>query len=99
MTNYVEFQAQDRRLVILMILRDLTDRRANQYVLRSVLKSRGYDELVTTVQNDIMWLARQGLVKTESFDNGILLAIITDYGDQVARGVVRAAGVAAPAEE
>jgi hypothetical protein len=99
MMDYVEYQAQDRRLAILIILRGVHERRANQYVLRRALKDVAHDELVYTVVNDIMWLAKQGLVKTESLGGGILMAIITDYGDQVARGVARAAGVAVPAEE
>jgi hypothetical protein len=99
MPDYVDYVAQDRRLVILKILRGVHERRANQYVLRSALKGMGYDELVVTVQNDITWLQKQGLVKTESLTGGILMTIITDYGDQVARGVVRAAGVAVPAAE
>jgi hypothetical protein len=99
MTDYVDFQARDRRLVILMILRGVHERRTNQYVLRSALKGMGYDELVSTVVNDVFWLAKQGLVRTESLDGGIVMAILTDYGDQVARGVVRAAGVAVPAAE
>jgi len=97
--NYNEFSTQDRRLVILRILRGVSERRANQHVLRSALKPLGYDELVATVQNDISWLAKQGLVKTEELDGGLILAVLTDYGDQAARGVARVAGVAVPAEE
>jgi hypothetical protein len=99
MATYEDFVARDRRLVILKILGGLSERRANQYVLRPALRSLGYDELAATVHNDILWLRKQGLVRTESLEGGILLAVLTDYGDQVARGVVRVAGVAAPAEE
>jgi len=98
--SYDEFLARDRRLTILLILRRVAERRANQYVLRSALKSLGYDELVVTVQNDLSWLAKQGLVKLEELDGGtVTLGVLTDYGDQAARGVVRVAGVAVPAEE
>ncbi len=96
--NYVEFVAQDRRLMILRILRGIPERRANHFVLRSTLRmAAGYEELAPTVHNDLLWLAKQGLVLTEELDGGILLGTLTDLGDQVARGLVRVAGVAVPA--
>lgn len=97
MSNYIEYVAQDRRLMALRILRGIPERRANHFVLRSVLASTGYEELAPTVHNDLLWLAKQGLVLTEELDGGILLGTLTDLGDQVARGLVRVAGVAIPA--
>ena len=95
--RYSEFVAQDRRLVILRILHGVAERRANQHVLRSALRSLGYDELVVTVENDVAWLDKQGLVRLEALDGGLILAVLTDYGDLAARGAVRVAGVAVPA--
>jgi hypothetical protein len=95
--SYEDFVAKDRRLVILIVLSRLSERRANQYVLRSALKDQGYDELVPTVVNDLAFLRKQGLVVIEDLPSDIQLATITDLGDQVARGVVRVQGVAAPA--
>jgi Fe2+ or Zn2+ uptake regulation protein len=95
--SYNAFVAEDRRLVILHILQGVAERRANQYVLRSALKSLGYDELIETIQNDLSWLAKQGLIKSHELDAGLVLAVLTDYGDQAARGIVRVAGVAVPA--
>lgn len=97
MTNYIEYVAQDRRLVILRILRGIPERRANHFVLRSALASLGYEELAPTLYNDLRWLEKQGLVVTEELDGGILLGTITDLGDQAARGLVRVQGVAVPA--
>ena len=95
--NYDDFVAQDRRLSILIFLCGLSERRANQFVLRTGLKQMGYDELVPTVYNDVIFLSRQGLVTTEKLPGDILLATVTDYGDQVSRGVARVQGVAVPA--
>jgi hypothetical protein len=99
MPDYIDFLARDRRLVILKILRGVHERRANQFVLRSALKSMGYDELVSTVSNDIQFLRKQGLVLIEELEPDLLLSTLTDLGDQVARGIVRMAGVAVPAVE
>ena len=70
MSNYIEYVAQDRRLMALRILRGIPERRANHFVLRSVLASTGYEELAPTVHNDLLWLAKQGLVLTEELDGG-----------------------------
>jgi hypothetical protein len=95
--SYEDFVAQDRRLVILILLSRLSGRRANQYVLRSALKDQGHDEIVPTVVNDLTYLRKQGLVTIEELPSDMLLATITDLGDQAARGVVRIQGVAVPA--
>jgi len=97
--SYNNFVAEDRRLAILRILRGVSERRSNQYVLRSALKSLGYDELALTVQNDLAWLSKQGLVRLDDLDGSIVMAVLTDFGDQAARGIVRVAGVAVPAVE
>jgi hypothetical protein len=86
-------------LVILRILGGLSERRANQYVLRGALRSLGYDELASTVGNDLAFLRKQGCVLLEDLPPDILLATLTDLGDQVARGVARIQGVAVPAVE
>ncbi|MDR1946610.1 MAG: hypothetical protein LBQ51_05530 [Desulfovibrio sp.] len=99
MSGYADFVAQDRRLVILRLLRGIESRRANQYVLRTACKSCGYDELASTIVNDLAFLRREGLVLTEDLPPDILLATLTDLGDQAARGVVRIRGVAVPAVE
>ena len=39
MTEFLDFVAQDRRLVILRILLRIPERRANQYVLRTMMRS------------------------------------------------------------
>ena len=96
--SYTDFVTQDRRLVILRILRGLESRRANHFVLRTALQSHGYSELVETVHNDCRWLAAQGLVQTEELDGGILLATISQLGEQAATGLVRVKGVAYPQE-
>jgi hypothetical protein len=95
--SYDEYTARDRRLVILIVLSKLSERRANQYVMRSALRDQGYDELVPTVVNDLAFLRKQGLVTIEELPSDMLLATITDLGDQAARGVVRIQGVAVPA--
>jgi hypothetical protein len=98
-TEYDDYVAEDRRLVILRILRGVHERRANQYVLRSILRSQAHDELVSTVVNDLAFLRKQGCVRIEELPADVVMAILTDLGDQAARGVARVAGVAVPAVE
>ena len=95
--SYLEFLADDRRLAILRILAELPDHAANQFVLRRALETHGYNELVPTVHNDLLMLAKECLVVTESLPGGVLAAQLTDKGSLVARGLLRVAGVAAPA--
>lgn len=94
--SYNDYVTEDRRLVILRILRGLESRRANHYVLRTALAEHGYHELPTTIYNDLRWLAGQGLVDIEDLAGGIRLATVTALGEQTAEGLVRMAGVAAP---
>ena len=96
--NYDDYVAQDRRLAALRILHKLPERRANQFVLRSVLKASGYDELPETVENDVRFLARQNTVQLEELPGGILLAKLSPFGEQVATGVATASGIARPVE-
>jgi hypothetical protein len=97
MTDYADYLTKDRRLLILRILRGVHERRANQYVLRAALRDLGFEELVSTVLNDLAYLHKQGLIRTEELPETITLVTLTDLGDQVARGVTRMAGVAVPA--
>ncbi len=96
--NYTDFIAQDRRLATLRILHKLPERRANQFVLRSVLKAHGYDELTETVENDVRFLARQNTVRFEELPGNVLLATLAPFGEQVATGVATASGIARPVE-
>lgn len=95
--SYAAYLAQDRRLVILRILRGLESRRANHFVLRAALQSHGYSELIETVHNDLTWLAGQGLLSTEELPGEVLLATLSPLGEQAADGLVRIKGVAYPA--
>lgn len=92
--SYAEHIAKDRRLAALRILHQLPERRANQFVLRRVLKEYGYDELPETVENDMRFLARQNTVKIEELPGGVVLTKLTPFGEQVATGVATASGIA-----
>lgn len=96
--SYTDYVTQDRRLVILRILRGLESRRANHFVLRAALAEHGYRELPETVYNDLRWLASQGLTFNEELAGGMLLALVTPLGEQTADGLVRVKGVAVPQE-
>jgi DNA-binding transcriptional ArsR family regulator len=97
---FPDYTSHCRRLDILRILRGLPERRTNQLSLRMSLRSfGGYEELVSTITNDLSFLRKQGLVLLEELPGDVVMATLTDLGDQAARGVTRIAGVAAPAVE
>lgn len=94
--TYAEIVTEDRRLVLLRILHGTPGNASNHYVLRTALGSLGHKATSETVFNDIVWLGTQSLVLTEELDSDVLMATLTEMGEQVALGLVRAAGVARP---
>ena len=49
--------------------------------------------------NDLSFLRKQSCVRLEELPSGVIMAALTDLGDQAARGVVRIQGIAVPAVE
>ncbi len=96
MVNFADFVAQDRRLVILRVLADQNVRKANHLVLKNALVPLGYQETSITIGNDLLWLGKQGLVAVEHLPGGVILAHISELGEQVALGLARVQGVASP---
>lgn len=94
--NYEEFQTQDRRLVLLKALEGATQYRANAYLLRTFCDHFGHTVSSDRIEQDVAWLAEQGLLKSASVD-GVTIATLTARGLDVAQGRATVPGVKKPA--
>lgn len=97
MSKYADFLSQDRRLVILRVLVEMPTYRANSSVLHTVLNQWGHEPSRDQVKTELRWLEEQQLVELDDIDNGsVLLAKVTERGQDVAAGRARVDGVKRP---
>lgn len=94
--NYNEFQARDRRLVILRALSEAAQYRANAYLLRSYCGAVGHTVSTDALAGDLAWLAEQGLVTLEQPAPDVTVAVLSTRGRDVAEGTATHPGVARP---
>lgn len=99
MSSYSHFVAEDRRRALLVILHKSPGMTANAFVLRERLRAMGHDVAMDMVRADLSWLDSLGLVALVD-DAPLCVATLTEFGDDVAHGRTRVAGVAqrAPGE-
>lgn len=96
-SKYAEFLSQDRRLVILRILAEMPTYRANSSVLHTVLNQWGHEPSRDQVKSELRWLEEQQLVEIEALGDGaVLLARLTERGEDVQAGRARVDGVKRP---
>ena len=94
--NFSEVATQDQRLVVLQVLEQDPAGTCNENVLRAALGMAGHQRLSARRVRDILsWLAEQGLAGLEE-RAGLMLAHITDRGEEVALGGASVPGVASP---
>lgn len=98
MSSYRELLAADRRLIILRLLAESAEYRANAYLLASALPGFGHSVSHDTVAADLAWLDEQGLASTDD-TAGLTVATITARGADVAAGRARHPGVKRPEPE
>jgi hypothetical protein len=94
--SYAEFEARDRRLVLLRALEAAAQYRANAFLLHRYCQSLGHAVSVDRLEQDLAWLAEQGLVTLQSPD-GVTVVTATARGLDVAAGRATVPGVARPA--
>ena len=85
----------DRRLMILRLLAEAPDYRANTYLLASALSSMGHAVGADRQRTDLAWLDEQGLVARETV-GGIAIARLSERGADVAAGRAVTPGVRRP---
>lgn len=93
--NYAEFETQDRRLVLLRALHVAAQYKANAYLLRRYCESIGHTVSADRLEQDIAWLAEQGLVERTKHQD-VTVAQLLQRGLDVATGATTVPGVARP---
>lgn len=93
--NFAQLQTEDRRLVLLRLLAESGDYRANLYLLQTAAGSFGHTVSMDRLQADIDWLSEQTLVSAESVA-GVTIATLTQRGLDVAQGRAHCTGVKRP---
>lgn len=94
--SYTDLLREDARLVLLRTLSELPARRGNSSVLLSIMDSQ-YGHAVSRdyVKTELRWLEEQGLVRIE-VAGSVLVATLTERGEDVAGGRARVDGVKRP---
>lgn len=94
--NFSEAVTANQRLVVLQVLQQDSAGTCNENVLRAALDMAGHRKLSPRRVRDLLhWLSGQGLAALEE-RAGLMLARITERGEDVALGGSAAPGVAAP---
>ncbi|NYT80891.1 ArsR family transcriptional regulator [Alcaligenaceae bacterium] len=93
---YTQYIVEDMRLLVLRLLSEMPTYKANSSVLRSALAAWGHEPSRDHVRTQLRWLEEQGLVAIEDIAQGVLLATLTDRGQDVAAGRARVDGVKRP---
>lgn len=94
-TNFKEFQAQDRRLCILMALEQAAGYTAPVPLLNTFLASVGHTVSFEQIEQDLIFLADKNCLTLESKD-GFRIATATQRGNDCALGLLSIAGVKRP---
>lgn len=80
-STYADFVTEDRRLVILKILRESSGRTANCRMLQKGLRAMGHNVTLDQVVSDINWLAERDVIRQETAPMGdVILASLTEAG-------------------
>ncbi|MDS9879385.1 ArsR family transcriptional regulator [Pseudomonas protegens] len=95
MTQYAAFLREDYRLVILRLPVETTGYRANSSVLTMALDSFGHTLSRDQVKTELHWLAEQGAI-TVSDVGPVLVATLTERGQDIAAGRARVPGIKRP---
>lgn len=92
--SYVQRVAEDQRLLALQHLAEQNDYTAHEHQIRAHLRDLGHTLSADTLRNLLTWLDEQGLVQL--LGEQVLVARLTQRGEDAATGAARVAGVARP---
>lgn len=93
--KFDQFETEDRRLVLLRGLENAAQYRANAYLLRRYCEALGHVVSSDRIEQDLAWLAEQGLVERTQAA-GVTVVTLTVRGLDVANGSTRVPGVQPP---
>ena len=93
---YANFVAEDRRLSLLLVLKETSGYSTNAFLLRDAVQSiYGHNASLDQVRNDLTWMAEQGLMTVIDLA-GVMLAHLNAHGLDVAEGRAKVLGVKRP---
>ena len=93
--SFAEYLRKGVRLVALRVLSETPGFRANSSVLFNLLDQFGHAVTRDQVKTELRWLAEQGLVEVDEAGS-VLVAKLTERGQDVAEGRAVVDGVARP---
>ena len=93
--SFAEYLRKDVRLVALRVLSETPGFRANSSVLFNLLDQFGHAVTRDQMKTELRWLAEQGLVEVDEAGS-VLVAKLTERGQDVAEGRAVVDGVARP---
>lgn len=93
-----EIEREHRRIAILRHLADCSEYTGNAAILQDVLNGLGIPSTRAQTLGELVWLADQGLLKTED-RGGFVLAELTREGLDVAKGRRVYPGIRRPSPE
>lgn len=93
--SFQDYLRRDVRLVILRVLSEMPEYRANSSVITNVLDQFGHAVTRDQVKTELRWLEEQGLIQLSEVGS-VLVATLLERGQDVARGRAKVDGVAKP---
>lgn len=93
--SFSDYLRKDVRLVALRILTEMPSYRANSSVLSSMLDHYGHAVTRDQVKTELRWLGEQGLLTIDEAGS-VLVATLTERGQDVAAGRARVDGINRP---
>lgn len=93
--SFKDYLRRDVRLVMLRILSEMPEYRANSSVIANVLDQFGHAVTRDQAKTELRWLEEQGLVELNEVGS-VLVATLKERGQDVARGRATVDGVARP---
>lgn len=98
MKPYTQHVVEDRRLMILRILAESGEYRANIYLIQRMLANVGHAVSGDMLRDDLAWLEEHGLVEVTT-TAGLEIPSLISRGLDAAFGRTRIPGVARPMPE
>lgn len=95
MNTYTDYLRHDIRLVLLRLLADMPGYRANSSVLNTALDHYGHSASRDQTKTELHWLAEQHAITLTDI-GPILVATLTERGQDIAAGRARVPGIQRP---
>ena len=94
-TGARDIPAEDLRLTALALLAQARGYRANEYLLRTLLREWGHVASRDGLRGELAWLAERGLISIEEI-GGVMIAALTECGHDAQAGAAEIPGVRRP---